>query len=77
MAVLAIIEIGDSEGVILPKEMLETLQVSAGDKLYFTETRDGFLMVNYDSDFARCMEAGKQILKEDAEVFRKLVELGD
>ena len=42
MIVLKLTQIGNSTGVVLPKEALEKLHVSKGDVIYLTETPDGF-----------------------------------
>ncbi len=39
---LAIRSMGNSAGVVLPKEVLNRLRVGKGDKLYSLETEEGF-----------------------------------
>ena len=41
MSVLKVTTMGDSVGVILPKELLERLRVRKGDSLYVIETKNG------------------------------------
>jgi putative addiction module antidote len=41
MSVLKITTVGDSVGIILPKEILERLRVKSGDSLYAIETKNG------------------------------------
>ena len=41
MKALKLQAIGNSTGVILPKEVLSRLRVSRGDRLYLQETSDG------------------------------------
>lgn len=36
-----VISIGDSEGILLPEEIMERLNLSVGDDLIVTETPDG------------------------------------
>lgn len=67
-----VIDIGNSQGVILPKEMLARLNVKKGDLLYITETPDGIQLVPYDEEFAAQMEAARQIMRENRDVLREL-----
>ena len=48
-------------GVTFPKELLNKLRVSEGDKIYATETPEGILLSAYDSDFAEAMEAYAEV----------------
>ena len=74
MTTLNIIKIGNSEGVILPKEVLARLRVSKGDKLYLTETPDGVSLRGYDADLAETMEIAEKIMRENRDVLKKLAE---
>lgn len=74
MTQLTITKIGNSEGIILPKEILARLRISKGDKLYVTEMSDGIKLSPYDPKFARTMEIAEQIMREDRDVLRRLAE---
>ncbi len=74
MTTLNIIKIGNSEGVILPKEVLARLRVSKGDKLYLTETPDGIALRGYDPEFESDMEAGESIMRRYRNALKKLAE---
>jgi putative addiction module antidote len=63
MSTLKITGIGNSAGVILPREVLARLGVDKGDALYLTETPDGFRITPYDPEFARQMEAARAVMK--------------
>ncbi|HLA10048.1 MAG TPA: AbrB/MazE/SpoVT family DNA-binding domain-containing protein [Pyrinomonadaceae bacterium] len=41
MSVLKVTTVGNSVGVILPRELLERLRVGKGDSLYVVETKNG------------------------------------
>ncbi len=43
MNILKVTTVGNSVGVVLPKELLERLRVGKGDSLYVIETRQGDL----------------------------------
>ena len=49
---LRITTVGNSAGVILPKELLARLRLEKGDELYVVETPDGFRLSAYDPTLA-------------------------
>jgi putative addiction module antidote len=71
---LKITAIGNSAGVILPKELLARLRVEKGDELYAVETPDGVRLTTYDPVFAAQMEVAERIMREDRELLRKLAQ---
>lgn len=72
---LTVTKIGNSEGVILPKELLAKLRVGKGDKLYATEIPGGGIQLHqYDADFVRTMEVAEQVMREDRDVLKRLAE---
>lgn len=66
--------IGNSAGIILPKEILEKLRVSKGDSLTISETPNGIELNPYDEDFAAAMGLAEEIMREDRDVLRKLAQ---
>ena len=71
---LKITTIGNSAGVILPKELLARLRVGKGDELYALETPDGIKLTAFDPTLAAQMEAAEQIMREDRNVLHKLAQ---
>lgn len=71
---LKITAIGNSAGLILPKELLARLRVDKGDELYALETPDGIRLTIYDPEFAAQMDIAEEIMREDRNVLRKLAE---
>lgn len=71
---LKITAIGNSSGVILPKELLARLRVDKGDELYALETPDGVRLTTYDPELAAQMEVAERVMREDRAVLRKLAE---
>lgn len=69
---LKITTIGNSAGVILPRELLARLRLEKGDELYALETPDGIRLTTYDPELAAQMEAAEQIMREDRLVLHKL-----
>lgn len=69
---LNIKKIGNSAGIILPKELLTRLRVGPGDTLYVTEAPDGLRITAADPGFAAKMEAAEAIMREDRGILRVL-----
>ncbi|MGH6763045.1 MAG: AbrB/MazE/SpoVT family DNA-binding domain-containing protein [Phyllobacterium sp.] len=67
-------KIGNSEGVILPKETLERLNLKAGDQLELVETADGLALNPVDDMFERQMEAARKTMDKYKVVLQKLAE---
>ena len=64
--------VGNSTGIVLPKELLMKLKIEKGDTLYVTETPDGVQLTPYDEKFLRVMDAAAQVMRENRDVLRKL-----
>jgi putative addiction module antidote len=72
---LKIIKVGNSAGVILPKDVLARLRVSAGDNLFLSETADGgFRITATDPSFAAKMAMAETIMREDRDILRVLAQ---
>jgi putative addiction module antidote len=71
---LKLTTIGNSTGVILPKEILQHLRVDRGDTLYVIETPTGIELTPYDPELAAQMEVAERVMREDRNVLRKLAE---
>jgi putative addiction module antidote len=71
---LKLIAVGNSTGVILPKELLEKLRVEKGDELQVLETPDGFRVTPFDDEFGRQLDVAERVMREDRDILRKLAE---
>jgi putative addiction module antidote len=71
---LKVTAIGNSAGVILPKELLARLRVEKGDELYAVETPDGVRLTTYDPVFAAQMDVAERIMHEHRDLLRKLAQ---
>ena len=69
---LKLTTVGNSVGVVLPKEILSKLRVEKGDTLYVVETPEGIELTAYRPDFAAQMDAAEEIMHENRDVLRKL-----
>ena len=72
MAALKLTQIGNSVGVILPKEILARLKLVKGDSLHVTETPNGIALTPYDPSFDEQLESGREFMREYRDTFRAL-----
>ena len=72
MHALKLTQIGNSVGVILPKEVLARLKLEKGDTVYVTETPDGFALTPLDPGFETQLEIGREFMREYRDTFRAL-----
>jgi putative addiction module antidote len=71
-ASLKITKIGNSAGIILPKEVLARLRVGPGDTLHLTEAPDGVRLTASDPEFADQMARAERIMRRDRNILRAL-----
>jgi putative addiction module antidote len=69
-----IIAIGNSAGIILPKETLARMKVEKGDTLCLSETAYGAHLTAYDEQFARKLESTERVMRKYRDALRKLAE---
>lgn len=68
-----LIKVGNSTGVVIPKDVLVRLRAAQGDELHFVEKANGeFTIGKYDPEFARAMELAEKIMHEDRDILRVL-----
>ncbi len=72
MTKIKLTRVGNSVGVILPKEALARLHADADDKLYLTESPNGYRITPYDPESATQMAAAEKIMKRRRAVLREL-----
>ena len=72
MHTLKLTQIGNSVGVILPKEVVVRLKVEKGDTLFITETPDGYAITPYDPAIDEQLQAGREFMREYRDTFRQL-----
>ncbi|KAF0181756.1 MAG: AbrB/MazE/SpoVT family DNA-binding domain-containing protein [Hyphomonadaceae bacterium] len=65
-------KIGNSLGVILPKEALARLKVGEGDALFITEAPDGFFVSAYDERVAEQVVVAKKGMRKYRNALREL-----
>ena len=72
MIALKVTTVGNSTGVVLPKEVLARLKVGRGDTVYLVETPEGYELTPYDESFARQVRAAEKVMREQRDVLREL-----
>ena len=69
---LKLVRIGNSTGVVLPKELLARLDVTAGDTLSYSETPSGISLTTRDPEFDEQMAQAREIMKSYRNALREL-----
>jgi putative addiction module antidote len=72
MHTLKLTQIGNSVGLILPKEVLARLKLEKGDTVFVTETPDGVAMTPYDPSLEEQIEAGRAFMRDFRDTFHEL-----
>lgn len=73
MIALKLTQIGNSVGLVLPKEALAKLGVAKGDTVYLTDGPDGGQVISpYDPEVARQIALGEEIMDEYRDTLRAL-----
>jgi putative addiction module antidote len=67
-------KIGNSEGVIIPKEVLDRLGLKAGDELEMIVRDGGFQMKALDEAFQRQLEHASRFMDKYKVALKKLAE---
>jgi putative addiction module antidote len=71
---LKITTIGNSAGVILPRELLARLRVDKGDELHALETPDGITLTVYDPALAAQMDVAEGVMRKRRTLLSKLAQ---
>lgn len=70
---LQVKKIGNSLGLILPKELLGRLRLKEGDKLHVVEqTERGVRLSPYDPQHAKAMELARRSFRKYADTYKAL-----
>lgn len=71
-AKLKIRKIGNSVGLILPKEVVEQLRVAEDDTVHYVVDADGLHVTPFDPDFDAAMEAFERTRRKYRNALRAL-----
>lgn len=69
---LKITKIGNSLGVILPKELISSMKLDKGDALWASEAGEGYKISPYDPEFSEQMSAARKLMKKRRNVLHEL-----
>jgi putative addiction module antidote len=72
MHMLKLTQIGNSVGVILPREVLGRLRLGKGESVFLTETPDGYVLTPYDPALEEEISAGRSFMNEYRDTFHAL-----
>lgn len=72
MATLKLRAVGNSVGLVLPKDVLAKLGLKEGDNLHLVEAPDGFRLKRADPEFERQMEVAREVMRRRRAVLREL-----
>jgi putative addiction module antidote len=72
MTSLKLTQIGNSVGVILPKEVLARLKLEKGDTVFVSDAADGIRLTPYSPTFEAQMTAARDVMKRRRNVLREL-----
>jgi putative addiction module antidote len=72
MTALKLTQIGNSVGVILPKEVLARLKLEKGDTVFVTEAANGVTLTPYDPALDEQLKAGREFMREFRDTFHQL-----
>jgi putative addiction module antidote len=71
---VAIRKIGNSEGIIIPKEILDRMGLKAGDNVNLAEEAGQLILKPIDDDFARQLEHAERFMDKYKVALKKLAE---
>jgi putative addiction module antidote len=72
MTPLKLTQIGNSVGVILPKEVLARLKLEKGDTVFLTDSAHGVNLSPYDPSLDEQLDAGREFMREFRDTFHQL-----
>jgi putative addiction module antidote len=72
MSTLKVMQIGNSFGVVLPKEVMAKLNLEKGDELFLSDAPHGIRLTTIDPEFEVQMAAARKIMKKRRHVLAEL-----
>ncbi len=72
MTALKLTQIGNSVGVILPKEVLARLKLVKGDTVFLTEAANSINLTPYDPELDTQLKLGREFMRDYRETFHQL-----
>jgi putative addiction module antidote len=72
MSALKLTQIGNSVGVILPKEALARFKLVKGDTVFLTESANGLNLTPYDPELESQLKLGREFMHDYRDTFHQL-----
>ena len=72
MTALKLTQIGNSVGVILPKETLARLKLGKGDTVFMTSAANGVNLTPYDPELEEQLKLGREFMRDYRDTFHLL-----
>ncbi len=72
MATLKVTQVGNSLGLILPRDVVERLKLEKGDEVAVVETANGIEITPFDPEFEKKMAAARKITLRYRNALREL-----
>jgi len=72
MFTLKLTQIGNSVGVVLPREALSKLKLAKGESVFLTETPKGYVLTPYDPSLDEEIQAGRAFMHDFRDTFHQL-----
>jgi flagellin len=72
MSALKLTQIGNSVGVIFPKELLARLKLEKGDSLFVSEAANGVMLTPYDPEVEKQIALGREFMHDFRDTFNQL-----
>ncbi len=67
-----LVKVGNSIGVILPRDILALLRIELGDSISWTENKEGMQVRAHDAAFVEAMTAAETVMREDRDILAVL-----
>ncbi len=72
MSKLKVRQVGNSLGVILPKDVVARLGVAEGDAISYSATPQGIELTGYDPQFEKKLEAARRVTRRYRNALKEL-----
>lgn len=66
--------VGNSTGIILPRELLDRLRLKKGDTLHVLETPNGVELTPFDPEMGRQLDVAENVMRRRRNLLKKLAE---
>lgn len=71
-AIVKVRKVGNSLGVILTKDVVDSLGVAEGDELFAVRAPDGIRLTPYDPDFVKVVESTRDYMRRHRKALHEL-----